>query len=65
MGHDLPAVEVRANGRQLFLFPQLGDARLEFVHALSEGFGLLALRVVQSAPGQLVELLEQRPASRT
>ena len=63
--HHRVAVERGPELRQLLLLLELGDARLELVHAPAERGGLLALRVVQSQRVSSLRSSSNGPASRT
>ena len=59
--HHRVAVERGPELRQLLLFLQLGDPRLELVHPARERGGLLRVARRAVATRQLVEIVEQRP----
>ena len=64
--HHLVAVELGAQGAQLLLGRQLGDARLELVHAPGEGLRLASrCAVVQSQRVSTFSSSSRSPASRT
>src|SRR5664280_3612072 len=58
--HHLGPVEVGADGVQLLLLAQLGDTRLELVHAPAERSRLVGVAGGAVTAGQLVEPVEQR-----